>query len=208
MDIPADVSVMSLTMSNHDPKHVGEHFADDSAYELQELLAQNFDFDSQHSQVEALNKLQNVLDLYRTRLSPHKLLHSLGKLGDKLHDLEYNTRTLKHEVKAVLGGGRDATELATHIKGLGDMIRRDGRHAENMFDSLKQTAEVKKIENEVTSAAPQSVESFHDTRKQLEDVVDSAGMLFYLSVFVMCGAGVVLLSLWQKMKNYEKKHVF
>ena len=93
---------------NHDEHAFGEHFEGESEFHMDELLQEDFHFEDQHAQANAIFKLNGVLSQYLAVHDGKEILRGLGELDHRLNDLELSSRRFITELRYIRRSFSDA----------------------------------------------------------------------------------------------------
>jgi len=209
------VSLISMSMYNYDTTSIGEDLSMDVSKEIQEayremLTDEKRHFKDQKSQKEHLQRLTNMLSNHMQQVKPQEqeMFTKLGNLQDKMHKLEEGCKTLRQEIRVVLGNGSSTavSSMKTELIGLRHIFMKDSQAHSQKIDSVRETVgTVKKADDKKVD--PNALLLITEKTDKLEKTIQASSsqvswMMIFLIVAVL-GIGVLM---YNRMRYYEKKH--
>ncbi len=226
-DVPFGVNLRQMRTINLDYKSgAGEDSLKASLPELEKRLeAKNLHVDDllmnsdddddlqdldADEQINDVHKAVNIISEYLsdTRYRDQNLMQSMMDLRSRADDLEEMINSLRTEIRYTFNGKGAKNSLQQGIKGLQELIQMHAEENQNI-NALKSKLDsfASAVANEHDQSHDEVIHKLASVNVELENEVVQANLTANLVIGLF---GVVVLAigfmLYQKMKQYEKKH--
>lgn len=209
------VSIVEMNTYNHDTTSLGEDIKDVSK-EIQDayremLTDKNRHFKDQKSQKEHLERLTEMLSNHMIAVKPQEdqMFKKLTGLQDRMHRLEENCKTLRQEIRVVLGNSSSGsmTAMKSELVGLRHVFMKDSAAHSQKIDTVQQTVFDVKKKKEDKKVSPQSLAIIAEKTESLQKTVEasSSQVSWMMIILIIAVVGIGAL-MYNRMRYYEKKH--
>jgi len=215
---PDMVTVQAVIVTNLDPMSVGElmekgqndEFTDEAV--VKELLTSDFSNLDHRGQTQMLKRITRILHnhIAFALKTDRKSFSDLVSLQQRITGIEDDVRTIRQEVKLAFGKNADpslSSSTRAEIHGLKSILTKDSASQKSRLQHLHEKVKHATDSFSNEAAFKENLEMVRTATETLEEaILASHSWTWWLFVAMLGAVAALGLSLWRKMKSYEKRH--